>query len=114
MTVAPSTIAARPLKGVLLVLLATVAFAAVDTLTKYLAMRHSVPVVVAVRYLVNLALLTVLPGPSLGPRLWRAQRRGLVFLRGLCLALASLSMGWRCARCPSAKPSRSSISRLSP
>jgi len=89
-TIAPR---ARPLKGILLVMLATLAFALADVVTKQQTMRHPVPVVVAVRYLVNLALLTILLGPRLGAGLWRTERRGLVFVRGLCLALASLTMG---------------------
>jgi drug/metabolite transporter (DMT)-like permease len=84
----------QPMKGILLVVLATLAFAAADVITKQQAMRHPVSVVVAVRYLVNLGLLTVFLGPRLGARLWRTERRGLVLVRGLCLALASLTMGF--------------------
>ena len=84
---------ARPMKGILLVVLATLAFAMADVITKQQAMRHPVSVVVAVRYLVNLGLLTLFLGPRLGSRLWQTERRGLVFVRGLCLALASLTMG---------------------
>ena len=73
--------------------LATLAFAMADVVTKQQTMRHPVSVVVAVRYLVNLGLLTLFLGPRLGSRLWRTDRRWLVFLRGLCLALASLTMG---------------------
>ena len=84
---------ARPMHGILLVVAATLAFALSDVVTKQQTMRHPVAVVVAVRYFVNLGLLTVLLGPRLGADLWRANRKGLVFLRGLCLALASLTMG---------------------
>jgi drug/metabolite transporter (DMT)-like permease len=80
------------MKGIMLVVLATLAFAMSDVVTKQQAMRHPVSVVVAVRYLVNLGLLTVFLGPRLGSGLWRTERRGLVFVRGLCLALASLTM----------------------
>ena len=73
--------------------LATLAFAMADVITKQQAMRHPVSVVVAVRYLVNLGLLSLLLGPQLGSGLWRTNRRALVFVRGLCLALASLTMG---------------------
>ena len=95
MTATTETIAARarPLNGILLAVLATLAFAAADVATKQQAMRHPVPVVVAVRYLVNLGLLTLFLGPRLGSGLWRTHRRWLVFARGLCLALASLTMG---------------------
>lgn len=84
--------ASRPLKGIVLVALATLTFAAADVLTKQLSMRHPVAVVVAVRYLVNLGLLAVVLYPRLGAGLWRVQRRGLVLLRGLFLALSSLTM----------------------
>jgi drug/metabolite transporter (DMT)-like permease len=83
----------RPLRGVLLVVLATLAFAISDVLTKQQTMRHPVIVVVAVRYLVSLGLLTLVLGPRLGRRLWRTNRRWLVFLRGLCLALGVMAMG---------------------
>jgi drug/metabolite transporter (DMT)-like permease len=84
---------ARPLKGILLVVFATLAFALTDVMTKDLMTRHPVAVVIAMRYLVNAGLLAVLLYPRLGPRLWRVRRRGLVLFRGLCLTLASLTMG---------------------
>ncbi len=95
MTAASATIptAPRPMKGILLIVLATLAFASADVLTKQQAMRHPVAVVVAVRYVVNLGLLALFLGPRLGAGLWRTRRRGLVFARGLCLAVASLTMG---------------------
>ncbi len=83
----------RPLKGILLVVLATLTFASADVLTKQLTQNHPIPVVVAVRYLVNLGLLALFLYPRIGPRLWQVQNPKLVFLRGLCLALASLTMG---------------------
>ena len=84
---------ARPLKGILLVVLATLAFASADVLTKRLTQNHPIPVVIAVRYLVNLGLLLFFLFPRMGRNLWRVQRPGLVFVRGFCLALASLTMG---------------------
>jgi drug/metabolite transporter (DMT)-like permease len=80
--------------GILLVVIATLAFALSDTITKHLAILYPVPVVMAVRYLVNLGLLVLVLWPGLGARLWQAERAGLVILRGLCLAAASLTMGW--------------------
>ena len=88
-----AAVQARPIKGILLVVLATLAFALADVVTKQQAMRHPVSVVVAVRYLVNLGLLSLLLGPRLGSGLWRTNRPALVIVRGLCLALASLTMG---------------------
>lgn len=85
--------APRPLKGILLVVLATLAFASADVLTKHLTQNHPIPVVVAVRYLVNLGLLAVFLYPRMGAQLWRVRSPSLVLLRGFCLALASLTMG---------------------
>jgi drug/metabolite transporter (DMT)-like permease len=87
------TTSTQPLKGIWLVVFATLAFAAADVLTKQLTMRHPVAVVVAVRYLVNLGLLAAILYPRIGADLWRVKRPRLVFARALCLALASLSMG---------------------
>jgi drug/metabolite transporter (DMT)-like permease len=89
-----ATRAARPLLGVLLVVLATLTFGLADTATKHLAMLYPVPVVLAVRYLVNVLLLAAIYWPSQRSRLWQSQRTVLVLLRGLCLAAASLTMGW--------------------
>lgn len=86
--------AGRPLVGILFVVLATLAFALADVITKHLAMLYPVPVVVAVRYLVNLGLLALFLWPKNRAGLWQAQRTWLVLLRGLCLAAASLTMGW--------------------
>jgi drug/metabolite transporter (DMT)-like permease len=84
----------RPLVGIAFVALATLAFALADTLTKHLATLYPVPAVLAVRYGVNVALLAVLLWPGLRERVWQSQRFGLVVIRALCLAVASLTMGW--------------------
>lgn len=82
----------NPLKGVALVVAATFLFAAADTLGKHLAMLYAVTLVLAARYAVNLALVTLVMVPRHGAALWRTNRTGLVILRGICLALASISM----------------------
>ena len=84
---------ANALKGVLLVSAAVFLFAVSDLITKHLTLLYPVPVVVAVRYLVNLVLLAVLLWPRHRAALWRTQRTGLVLLRALALAAASLTMG---------------------
>ncbi len=86
--------AGRPLVGIALVVAATLAFGVSDILTKHLSTLYPVPVVMAVRYLANLLLLAVFLWPGLGARLWQAQRLWLVIVRGLCLAAASLTLGW--------------------
>lgn len=83
----------HPMKGVLLVVLAVFAFALADVVTKHLTMLYAVPLVVAARYLVNLLLLIAVLYPSQGAVLWQTKRTGMVLLRGLCLAAASLTMG---------------------
>ncbi len=66
--------------------------AAADTLTKHLASIYPVPVVVAVRYVVNVGLLALFLGPRFGSGLWATKRTWLVLARGLCLAGAALTM----------------------
>ncbi|ESW60619.1 MAG: permease [Rhodobacter sp. CACIA14H1] len=90
----------RPLVGVALVVGATFLFALGDTVAKLLVADHPVAVVQAGRYLVNLVLLAALLGPRHGRRLWRTERTGLVVLRALLLAAASLTMGLALQRMP--------------
>ena len=84
----------RPLLGVLLVVLATLAFAASDAITKHLASSYPVPVIMAVRYVVNLVLLVLILLPAQGRRLVKTGRFGLQAARALCLAAGSLTLGW--------------------
>ena len=81
-----------PLKGVALVVAATLLFAMADTLGKHLAMLYAATMILAARYSVNLALVTAVMWPRHRAALWHTNRTGLVILRGLCLALASISM----------------------
>ncbi len=82
----------KPLRGVALVAGATFLFAVADTLGKHLAVLHAVTLILAARYTVNLGIVTAVMWPRHRAALWRTQRTGLVILRGLCLALASISM----------------------
>ncbi|MCX7286903.1 MAG: DMT family transporter [Rhodobacterales bacterium] len=82
----------RPLRGVALVVGATFIFAVADTLGKHLAMLYATTLVLAARYLVNLAIVTAAMWPRHRSALWRTRRTGLVILRGLCLASASITM----------------------
>lgn len=82
----------KPLKGVALVVAATLLFAMADTLGKHLAMLYAATMILAARYSVNLALVTAVMWPRHRAALWHTNRTGLVILRGLCLALASISM----------------------
>lgn len=83
----------NPIKGVTFVTLSVMLFAMADVLTKHLTMLYAVPLVIALRYLVNLLLLLAALGPGHGRALFATQRTGLVVLRGCCLAAASLTMG---------------------
>jgi drug/metabolite transporter (DMT)-like permease len=82
----------NPLKGVGLAVLATLFFATGDTLSKVLAATYTVGLILFLRYAINLALVAAAMAPRHGAAMWRTRRLGLVVLRGVCLALASLSM----------------------
>ncbi len=78
--------------GVALVVAATGLFALADSIGKHLAAGHAVALIILVRSLVAMALLGAVLGPSQGRRLWALRRKGLVVLRSLCLAAASVMM----------------------
>jgi drug/metabolite transporter (DMT)-like permease len=90
----------RPFRGVLLLLGALFFFACMDATTKYLAAHYNVPLIVAIRYIVNCALMIVLLAPSQGMQLMRTQRTGLVMVRALSLVAISLSFGFALQRMP--------------
>ncbi len=83
----------HPLRGVLLVMAAVFVFACMDAATKHMATRYNVPMVVAIRYFVNLVLIVALLGPRLGRGLYATERTGLVLIRAGCLAISSLCAG---------------------
>lgn len=88
------------LKGVLFVMAAVFLFASSDTLNKHLVERYPVSLVQAGRYLVNMLLLMAIMLPRHGITLWRTDRTGSVMLRGLVLAVASLTMSLALQRMP--------------
>lgn len=90
-------------RGVLLFMLGVFLFACMDSTTKYLVARYDVPLVVAIRYIVNSLLMVVLLTPSHGKKLVQTNRTGLVTLRGLCLATASLFVALAFSRMPIAE-----------
>jgi drug/metabolite transporter (DMT)-like permease len=87
------TSAHHPLRGALLCMAAVLLFACMDTTTKYLTARYDVPFIMAVRYLGNLLLMALLLGPSHGRAMVESRRTGLVLVRAVCLASASLFFG---------------------
>jgi drug/metabolite transporter (DMT)-like permease len=100
---APALPSLRPLRGLALLMAALLAFACMDVSIKYLAAHYSVPLIVAIRYLVHLALMLVLVAPILGKRLVQTRRTGLVLIRAVCLALMSLLVGLALQRMPVAE-----------
>ena len=91
--VKPTQVGGNPTKGVLLVMGAVLFFALADTVTKHLTSLYPVPVVVLLRYVVNVVLMLLILYPRQRATLWTTQRTGMVTLRGLCLCAASLTMG---------------------
>ncbi|MFN0193724.1 MAG: DMT family transporter [Aestuariivirga sp.] len=84
----------------MLVLVAVALFACMDSAGKYLVTKFNVPFVAAVRYAINLLLLTALMAPRHGEALWATRRTGLVFVRGLSLAVATFFAGLALQRMP--------------
>ena len=82
----------NPLKGVALVVAATFIFAVGDTLGKHLSMLYAATMVLSARYLINLILVLVTMWPRHRSAVWATQRTGLVILRGLLLAVATVTM----------------------
>jgi drug/metabolite transporter (DMT)-like permease len=93
----------HPLRGILLFACGVLILACMDSTTKYLAASYDVPLIVGVRYVVNLLLMIVILTPTQGRRLVQTQRTGLVVVRGACLAAASLFMGLAFQRMPVAE-----------
>lgn len=104
MSVNPANVPAhaeqRPLLGILLITVAVAVFASHDGMTKHLATIWNVPMVVAIRYIVNTLALAAIYAPQHGLGLIRTNRTGLVFVRGLCLSAASLFAGLALTRMP--------------
>ncbi len=93
----------HPLQGALLFAFGLLLFAGMDTTTKFLAERYDVPLIIAVRYIVNCLLMVVLLAPRHGRKLIETQRTGLAILRAVALAAASLLIGFALQRMPVAE-----------
>ena len=83
----------RPLTAFAIVIGTVFLFASSDVLTKHLATRYPVELVMAIRYLVSLMLILTFFWPVMGRTLWQTRRTHWVLLRGLILVLASLMIG---------------------
>lgn len=86
----PLSGANQPLRGILLVVLATFLFAGHDALSKYLGGLYPVVMVVWARYLVHTLLMAGIFLPQAGFRVLRTRRPLLQVLRALSLLSTSL------------------------
>ena len=84
---------ARPLMGIGLITAAVMLFAIGDVASKHLTMLYAVPLVMALRYGINLGLIVAFFGPRHGRAILRVKRPWLVGLRAASLTLGSLMMG---------------------
>lgn len=83
----------HPVRGAALCLASLLLFACMDTTTKYLSAHLQIPLIMAVRYSGNLLLMVLILGPREGRRIAETQRTGLVIVRSVSLASASLCFG---------------------
>jgi len=90
MKVTTMQVNARPLHGILLILLATLLFAGHDTLSKYLSSFYPVVMIVWARYLIHTLLMAAMLLPRTGLTILHSQRPVLQGLRALCLLGSSL------------------------
>ena len=95
--------APRPFRALLLYVSALFLFSCLDTTTKYLAMHYNVPLVMAIRFIINLVLMVAILGPTYGRQFIPTQRTGLVLFRAGGLTLASLTYGLALQRMPVAE-----------
>lgn len=108
----PSLTQHRPLLGVLLLSGGTLLFAVHDATNKVLIADYDVPVVSAVRYIVQTLLLLAIVAPTRGPELIKTRRTGLVIVRALCLVVSSLFFGLGLQLMP--MPESTAISYVAP
>ena len=80
----------QPLKGIALIVLATLLFSTHDTLSKYLSGFYPIVMVVWVRYVVHTLLMACIFMPSAGLRVLRTKRLKWQVMRALCLLGTSL------------------------
>jgi drug/metabolite transporter (DMT)-like permease len=79
--------------GIGLITAAVMLFAIGDVASKHLTMLYAVPLVMALRYGINLGLIVAFFGPRHGRAILRVNRPWLVGLRAASLTLGSLMMG---------------------
>jgi drug/metabolite transporter (DMT)-like permease len=79
-----------PLSAVMLICVATLCFAALDSLVKYLSQRYPVPILVWARWSVQALALVVWLAPQVGSRLLRTHKLTAQLVRGMILLASSL------------------------
>ena len=89
--------------GPLLMCMAGLFFASLDTGTKYLTNHYPVNQVVWVRYIAQGGAIFLIFQPRMGRALFRTRRYGLQLFRGLCLCVSSLLVINGLARLPLAE-----------
>lgn len=102
-TSAPAPLTDQPLRGLALIIGATMLFAYSDTTGKLLVSEYNVPLVMAVRYITHALLMLAIVAPFHGRAMVHSTRTGLVLVRGGCLAVASVLMGFALQRMPVAE-----------
>lgn len=102
-TSAPAPLTDQPLRGLALIIGATMLFAYSDTTNKLLVTEYNVPLVMAVRYITHALLMLAIVAPFHGRAMVQSTRTGLVLVRGGCLAVASVLMGFALQRMPVAE-----------
>ncbi|UYN99952.1 MAG: DMT family transporter [Devosia sp.] len=102
-TVPPPALTHQPLRGLVLIVGATLLFAYNDTTNKLLITEYNVPMVTAIRYITHCLLMLAILAPLKGRELVHTQRTGLVIVRGISLALGSFLMSLALQRMPVAE-----------
>ncbi|RYG94632.1 MAG: DMT family transporter [Alphaproteobacteria bacterium] len=100
---APAPLTDQPLRGLALIVGATLLFAYNDTTNKLLITEYNVPMVAAIRYIVHCLLMLAIVAPLHGREMVRTQRTGLVLVRAASLALGSLLVSFALQRMPVAE-----------
>ena len=100
---APAPLTDQPLRGLALIVGATMLFAYNDTTNKLLITEYNVPMVAAIRYIVHCLLMLAIVAPVHGREMVRTQRTGLVLVRAASLALGSLLVSFALQRMPVAE-----------
>ncbi|MGV3574833.1 MAG: DMT family transporter [Devosia sp.] len=100
---APAPLTDQPLRGLALIVGATLLFAYNDTTNKLLITEYNVPMVTAIRYIMHCLLMLAIVAPLHGREMVRTQRTGLVLVRAASLALGSLLVSFALQRMPVAE-----------